>query len=156
MKIRVLIVGKIINNHIKQISQEYVKLVSRFVPIELGVVKEEKITRGRPVNQILAKEGERIQAQIRESEYVVILDPAGKQFSSTPFAEFIQQRMMAQHKSLTFIIGGPHGIDKSVKKRADLRLSLSKMTFAHELCIVVLLEQIYRGLSILHGSKYHK
>jgi len=156
LKIRIIIVGKLVKNYLKEGVHEYLKMISRYVTIELEVAKEEKITDGKPVTQILVKEAERILAKISDRDFVVILDAHGEQLSSAAFASFLQRRMQAPYKSMVFIIGGPHGLYETVKTRANHRLSLSIMTFAHELCMVVLLEQIYRSLSILHGSKYHK
>jgi 23S rRNA (pseudouridine1915-N3)-methyltransferase len=133
-----------------------IKMISKYVSIQLEVGKEEKITTGKPVKQILVREGERLLARVSDRDFVVILDSNGDQLSSPAFADLLQKQMLASHRSIFFIIGGPHGLDKAVKKRADLKLSLSSMTFAHELCLIVLLEQIYRAMSIVHGSKYHK
>jgi len=156
LKIRIISVGKPVKNYVKEGVQEYLKMISKYVSIELEMVKEEKISRRKPVSQILKLEGDRIHTKLSQRDFVMILDATGVQFSSTAFADFMQKHLQAAHKSLVFIIGGPYGFDDAVKTRADSVLSLSTMTFAHELCLVVLLEQIYRALSILHGSKYHK
>jgi 23S rRNA (pseudouridine1915-N3)-methyltransferase len=155
MKIEILTVGKPQNDNIKNLSQDYLKRISRYLPVELIWVKGEKIA-SLPAQEIMQREAVRLQQRIADGSYTVVLDKSGKMVSSTSFAAFIQKRQLESIKNLTFIIGGPLGLPDSFQKAASATISLSKMTFAHELTLVIVLEQIYRAMSIQHGSKYHK
>ena len=108
------------------------------------------------VAELLKREGEKILAKLFTADYNVVWDTAGKQFTSKEFADFFNRLAVQRVKQTTFIIGGPLGIATEIQKKADVRLSLSKMTFPHELAAVMLLEQIYRAHTILRGEHYHK
>ena len=155
MKIRLLIVGKIVNSHIKALSELYEKRVERYVSLEIDVIKSEKI-KATSTGELLDREGEKILSKLSARDYSIILDKAGKQCSSEAFSQFFQRLANQSQKQISFIIGGPLGLADKVKEKAQEQLSLSKMTFPHELATVLLLEQIYRAHSILHGEPYHK
>ncbi|MBD3384153.1 23S rRNA (pseudouridine(1915)-N(3))-methyltransferase RlmH [candidate division KSB1 bacterium] len=155
MKIEILTVGKPQNDNMKNLSQDYLKRISRYLPVELIWVKGEKIA-SLPAQEIMQREAVRLQQRIDADGYTVVLDRSGKMVSSTAFAGFIQKRQLESTKKLTIIIGGPLGLPDNFRKAASITISLSKMTFAHELTLVIVLEQIYRAMSIQHGSKYHK
>ncbi|MBN1466664.1 23S rRNA (pseudouridine(1915)-N(3))-methyltransferase RlmH [candidate division KSB1 bacterium] len=155
MKIRLLLVGKIENGHIKALAELYCERISHYAAIEIDVIRPEKI-KNMTVAELLKREGERILAKLSTAEYTVVCEKGGKQFSSEEYAAFFDRLAAQGRKQVTFVIGGPLGIANKVQKEADEQLSLSRMTFPHELVAVVLLEQIYRAHTILRGENYHK
>lgn len=155
MKVKILTVGKARKPEYKNLSREYCRRIAPYLPIELQWVREEKIA-SLSKKEILRKEGMRIKEKLDPSEHTVVLDRTAKPLSSKAFSVFLQKKQLQSIKGITFIIGGPLGVDNSILQSANTRLSLSRMTFAHELTLVIILEQIYRALSIQHGGKYHK
>src|SRR3990172_532352 len=153
MKLRILTVGKLSNKQIRLICEDYFHRIGRFVSIEAFHVKQGKIA-SLSDGEILDKEYDRILDKITARDHVVDLDKSGRQMSSEIFSEYFNKLAIGGIKEVTFIIGGPLGVDERVTSRADLLLSLSNMTFQHELVTAVLLEQIYRAFSILRGEKY--
>ena len=156
MKLRILIIGKPVKKYIQEGIAEYLKMISRYQRIEIQTIGEEQVKNGKSIIEILKKEGERLLAKLTDRDYVIALDMNGEAFSSVKMANFMQERFNHTNHNIIFIIGGPHGLDAQVKNRADFKLSLSKMTFPHELCLLILLEQLYRSLNISSGGKYHK
>jgi 23S rRNA (pseudouridine1915-N3)-methyltransferase len=155
MKLRILTVGKLANKQIRSICEDYFHRIRRFVSIEAFHVKQEKIALLSD-GEILDEECDRILDKITARDYMVVLDKSGRQMSSEVFSEYFNKLAVGGIKAVTFVIGGPLGVDKRATSRADLLLSLSEMTFQHELTVAILLEQIYRAFSILRGKKYHK
>ena len=148
MKLRVLWVGKTKNPHIAKLCAEYVERIEHFLPLSMVEVKEPKGG--------MRAEAEKILAAVGDSDRVVVLDPKGKAWTSEQLAKFVQQHMTSDSRPLTFVIGGYEGLADSVKARADVQWSLSPLTFTHDLTRVVLLEQIYRALAIIHHLPYSK
>jgi 23S rRNA (pseudouridine1915-N3)-methyltransferase len=148
MKLRVLWVGKTRNPHIAKLCIDYASRIEHFLRLDIVEVKEPKGG--------MRAESEKILAALAESDRVVVLDPKGKAFSSEQLAKFIQQHMTSDPRRLTFVVGGYEGLADSVKSRADLQWSLSSLTFTHDLARVVLLEQLYRALSIIHNHPYSR
>ena len=155
MKIKILLVGKIENQNYRELSVKYLERIAHYQPIITDYVKAEKIS-SLSTKEIIDRESKRLLAKLSPTDYVCALDKNGKQQSSVDFARFVQSLQNQSKKQITFVIGGPLGLSEMVLKRANSVLSLSKMTFAHELSAIVLLEQIYRTMNILHGGKYHK
>ena len=139
MKLRIVWVGKTKNPQIAKLSADYADRIKHFLPLEIAEVKEQKIL-----------------AALDASDRVVVLDPNGKPWTSEQVAKFVQQHMTSDPRRLTFVIGDFAGLPPEVKKRADVQWSLSPLTFTHELARVLLLEQIYRALSIIHHLPYSK
>lgn len=159
MKITVLAVGKIKEKYLTGALAEYQKRLSRYCKLEIIEVADEKTpdrASEREEQIIRAKEGERLRKYIKDGAYVIALAIEGKQASSEQFAEKIHELGLTGESHIIFLIGGSIGLDSSLLKRADERLSFSKMTFPHQLMRVILLEQIYRGYRIIHGEPYHK
>jgi 23S rRNA (pseudouridine1915-N3)-methyltransferase len=148
MKLRVLWVGKTKNPHIAKLCVDYASRIEHFLPLDIVEVKEPKGG--------MRAESEKILAALADSDRAVVLDPKGKAFSSGQLAKFIQQHMTSDPRRLTFVVGGYEGLADSVKSRADLQWSLSSLTLTHELTRVILLEQIYRALSITHNHPYSR
>lgn len=148
MKLRVLWVGKTKNPAIAALCSEYASRIQHSLPLNIAEIKEPK--GGMPA------EGEKLLAALGDSDRVVALDPAGKSWTSAELAKFIEQHMTSDPRRLTFVIGGYEGLADTVKNRADVQWSLSPLTFTHELTRVVLLEQLYRALSIIRHLPYSK
>ena len=139
MKLRVIWIGKTKNPQVADLCADYAARIKHFLPLEIADVKEAKLS-----------------AALETSDRVVVLDPKGTAWTSQQFAEFIQQHMTSDPRRLTFVIGDYAGLPANVKKRADVQWSLSPLTFTHDLTRVLLLEQIYRALSIIHNFPYAK
>ena len=139
MKLRIVWVGKTKNPQQAKLCEDYIGRIRHFLRLEIAEVKEAKLL-----------------AELASSDRVVALDPKGKQWTSDQFAKFVQQHMTSDPRSLTFVIGDFAGLPPEVKKRADVQWSLSPLTFTHDLTRVLLLEQIYRALSIIHNLPYSK
>lgn len=159
MKITVLCVGKIKEKYFTAGIAEYVKRLSRYCKLEIIEVSDEKTPDQASENeekQIKEKEGERILKNIKDDAYVMALAIDGRQLDSVEFSKKIEQLGVNGVSHILFIIGGSLGLDDRVLKRADFKISFSKMTFPHQMMRMVLLEQIYRGYRIMKGEPYHK
>ena len=159
MKITLVTVGKLKEKYLKDAVAEYSKRLNRYCKLEIVEVADEKTLDGASEaveNQIRQKEGERISKYLREDAYVIALAIDGEMLSSEKFSEKIGRLGISGVSHIIFVIGGSIGLDKELLKRADCRLSFSRMTFPHQLMRVILLEQIYRGYRILSNEPYHK
>ena len=150
--IKIICVGKIKENYLKEAILEYQKRIGKYTKLELIEVLD---STGDDISKILMSEKERIEKYIQEKDYVITLEIEGKMLNSIELSQTLDQ--ITQHNAnVTFVIGGSYGLDDSVKKRANLALSFSKLTFPHQLFRVLLLEQIYRSYRILNHESYHK
>ena len=159
MKITVITVGKIKEKYLKDAIAEYQKRLGRYCKLEIVEVADEKTpdNAGETLeNQIRRKEGERIAKYLKDDAYIIALAIDGKMLSSEELADQIQRLGVGGTSHIQFVIGGSIGLDEEILKRADYRLSFSKMTFPHQLMRVILLEQIYRGYRIIANEPYHK
>lgn len=159
VKITIAAVGKVREKFIKDGIKEYTKRLSRFCNIEIIEVQDEQVPNNISITQeelIRKKEGERILKRIRQDSILIALDINGEKFDSEGFAKKINQYAIIGNPHITFIIGGSIGLDYEIIKTANLKLSLSDMTFPHQLVRVILLEQIYRSFKIIKGEPYHK
>ncbi|MCI6886586.1 MAG: 23S rRNA (pseudouridine(1915)-N(3))-methyltransferase RlmH [Lachnospiraceae bacterium] len=159
MKITLITVGKIKEKFFTDAIAEYSKRLSRYCKLEIVQVADEKTpdrASEAEERQIREKEGERILAQIREGTYVIALAIEGQMLDSEQLAARIEQLGVSGQSQIAMIIGGSLGLSEAVLKRADYKLSFSKMTFPHQLMRVILLEQIYRSFRIIAGEPYHK
>ena len=157
--IRIIAVGKIKESWMKMGISEYLKRLIAYEKIEIAEVEDEKTleTNSQQQNEIVKnKEGQRLLKRIKDNEYVILLDLAGKQRSSEQLAQKIASLYVQGNSSLCFVIGGSLGISKAVIQRANDRWCLSLLTFPHQLVRLFLLEQIYRSFRILHHEPYHK
>jgi len=154
--VTIICVGKLKEDYLRAACAEYIKRLGAYCKLSVVEVDEEFLAKGRDEDTIKRAEGSRILMKIPNSSYVVVLDVAGRQLSSDEFANHLTRTMSDGAGRITFIIGGSLGLSSEVAKRADLTLSFSKMTFPHQLMRVVLFEQVYRALNVLHGGKYHK
>ncbi len=159
MRITLVTVGKIKEKYLEAAIAEYSKRLSRYCRLEIVQVADEKTPdkAGEALEQqIREKEGERILSHLRDSAYVVALAIDGKQLSSEELAELVEGLGVKGESHIQFVIGGSLGLADSVLKRADYKLSFSRMTFPHQLMRVILLEQIYRSYRIISKEPYHK
>ncbi len=155
MTIKLLCVGKTDESHLKALIDKYVKRLEHYNRFEMVIIPDLKNTKSLDPAQQKEREGKEILAQIAPSDFVVLLDEKGKQFSSEDFAQFLQKRLNSGMKQLVLVIGGPYGFSPEVYQHAHQKLSLSKMTFSHQMVRLFLVEQLYRGFSILRNEPYH-
>ena len=155
MKIKLIVVGKTNTKYLLEGEREYEKRLSHYIKIEEIIVKEIKQAGKLSEGELKKKESQLILGKLENSDHVILLDDKGKSYSSLQFSEFLQQKMNRGLKSLVFVIGGAYGFYDEVYKRANSKLSLSKMTFSHQMVRLIFKEQLYRGFSILRGEKYH-
>lgn len=154
MHIRIIALGLPQNRYIKNLTNDYIERISHFSKISLEEVKPES-TISVPVEVSLKKEAKKFILHMKDC-YNVVLDKQGDMMSSELFANFLNKRIMSGVKTMNIIIGGPTGLDFSVKQKADKVISISKMTFPHELSLLIIVEQIYRAFTIMYGLPYHK
>lgn len=155
MKISLLVVGKTVHSYLNQGIDEYTKRISRYCPFSIQYIADAKTTKSLSQEQQKQLEGDNIAAALDKSDYVVLLDEHGKEFTSVDFSAYIGRKMQSVPKRLVFIIGGPYGFSKEIYGRANEKISLSKMTFPHDLIRLVFTEQLYRAFSIIHHEPYH-
>ncbi len=155
MKIELMAVGKTQTRYLEEGVRIYTERICHYVPFTLTILPDIKATRSLTEAQQKEMEGQRIMAALQASDYVVLLDERGSQMTSREFASFIDRRMTAGLKRLVFVIGGAYGFPDNIYARADAKLSLSKMTFSHEMIRLFFTEQIYRAMTILRGEPYH-
>lgn len=159
MKITIITVGKIKEKYLKDAVAEYSKRLSKYCRLEIIEVADEKTpdhAGGTVEEGIRSKEGERILKHMKEDSYVIALAIDGNMLSSEKLADKVNTLGIKGTSHLTFIIGGSIGLGEEVLRKADFKLSFSKMTFPHQLMRVILLEQIYRSYRIIHNEPYHK
>jgi 23S rRNA (pseudouridine1915-N3)-methyltransferase len=130
--------------------------IQHYLPAEEIILKEKKIKSEKDSSQIIADDSARLLARVKQEDYLVLLDLDGKLMSSLDMAGWLKSRMNSGVKSIVFGLGGPLGLNQTVRKRADLRISLSPMTFTHEMARLIILEQMYRALRLNAGHPYHR
>lgn len=159
VNIKIVCVGKIKEKYHRDEIDEYLKRLSRFSKCQIVEVDEEKLNDNASIKEeemVLFKEGQRLLSQIREDEYVFLLDLHGKEISSEDFARKMDELISSRTSNITFVIGGSLGLSDEVRKRSNFLLKLSPMTFTHQMTRVIILEQIYRTFKINANQTYHK
>ncbi len=154
MKTILLQVGKNTNKHIVACINDYVERIGHYMPFSVITIPELKNTKSLNEQQQKEREGELILNNIQPGDVVVLLDEHGQEMRSVEFARWIEKKQQAARR-LLFVIGGPYGFSPSVYQRADEQISLSKMTFSHQMVRLVFTEQLYRGCTIIRGEPYH-
>lgn len=154
MKLRLLCVGKL-NDWQQNAAVDYSSRLQHYFGFECVELKEEKGGRKDDLSRLRGREGERLLAKISAGELVVVLDERGRQLTSEGLAERLEKEMVHGGRDWCLIIGGAYGLDSVVRERADLVLSLSKMTFTHQMARIFLLEQLYRSATIIRNEPYH-
>lgn len=155
MEITLITVGKTSIKYVIAGITEYVGRLKHYVPFRILELPDVKRTSGMTEQKQKIAEGEKILSNLNPSDFVVLLDERGKQYRSLEFASFIEKQMLSGRKRLVFVVGGPYGFSEEVYARADSKLSLSLMTFNHEMVRLFFVEQIYRAMSILNNEPYH-
>ena len=155
MKITLLTVGKTDRDWVRQGLDIYVSRLKHYIPFAMVEIPELKNVSSLTKDQIKAKEGELILKNIRPTDDVILLDERGKEYSSMELAKVLQDKISYEGKDIIFVIGGAYGFSEPVYKRANSKLSLSRMTFSHQMVRLFLIEQIYRAMTILRGEPYH-
>ncbi|HET8808729.1 MAG TPA: 23S rRNA (pseudouridine(1915)-N(3))-methyltransferase RlmH [Flavobacteriaceae bacterium] len=155
MTIKLTAVGKTDNKELKNLIDLYRKRLTHYSRFEMELLPDLKKTKGLSESQQKTKEGELILAKINSSDHLVLLDENGASFSSEGFSGFIQKQMNSGKKQLVFAIGGPYGFSEEVYERANQKISLSKMTFSHQMVRLFFVEQLYRAFTILKNEPYH-
>lgn len=154
MKTELLLVGKTVNKHFIAGINDYVERTNHYMPFNITVIPELKNTKALTEEQQKEREGDLILQKLQLSDTVVLLDEHGKELRSIEFADWLQRKQNTTRR-LVFIIGGPYGFSKAVYERANEKLSLSKMTFSHQMVRLIFCEQIYRACTIIKGEPYH-
>lgn len=155
MKLWFWSIGKAHDSYVKEGIAEFTKRSSKYFSVEWNIIPVPKNAGMLSEMDLKKKEGETILQWLKPEDYLVALDEHGKQFSSEGLSQFLQERAMASTKNLVFLIGGAFGLDAAVLKRAQLKWSLSQLTFPHQLVRLVLAEQVYRACTIMQNEKYH-
>lgn len=155
MKLQFVVIGKTLDKHLDALIQEYAGRVKHYLPFEMEVIPELKNTKSLSFEQQKQREAELLQKTFREGDYVVLLDENGREFTSVEFANYLQQKQSVAARRLVFVVGGPYGFASEIYALAKEKISLSRMTFSHQMVRLFFVEQLYRGLTILRGEPYH-
>ncbi len=154
MKMTLLAVGKTVRGWASEAVETYISRVRRYVQFSLEETKELKNLPSMGVEAVKAKEGELLLKALRPTDYVVLLDERGREYSSMEWARFVEERTVAG-RDVVFVAGGAYGFSEAVYERADAKVSLSRMTFTHQMVRLVFVEQLYRAFTIIKGEPYH-
>lgn len=155
MKTILLVVGRTVEQHYVTAINDYIERTKRYISFDMEVIPELKNTKSLTEEQQKEKEGELICKFLQSGDVVVLLDENGKEFRSVEFASWMEKKMANVNKRLIFIIGGPYGFSPKVYQTAHEKISMSKMTFSHQMIRLIFTEQLYRAMNILHGGPYH-
>lgn len=155
MKIELAVIGKTSIGYLKQGIDEYIKRLKHYVPFEIKYIDDIKNTKNISEDQQKRTEGAKILSLLDKSDFVVLLDEHGKEYTSMQYSSYIQKRMLSGAKKVVFVIGGPYGFSQEVYGRANDKISFSKMTFNHEMIRLIFTEQLYRAYTIINHEPYH-
>lgn len=155
MKILVLLIGKTDKKYIKEGIDDYVKRIGFYLPFELKVIPDLKNNSNLSEDLQKEKEGRLILEQINKGDQLVLLDERGLELSSVEFSRWVERKMIAGLRQLVFVVGGPYGFSEAVYQRADHKISLSKLTFSHQMVRMIFVEQLYRAMTIIKNEPYH-
>ena len=155
MKIKLIAVGKTDSSAIEGLYNEYIKRLSRMGDFSLEIIPDVKNTKNLSQVEQKTREGEAILSSVSSTDIVILLDERGREYTSMEFAAYLQKHMNSGIRSLCFVIGGPYGFSDAVYNRANGKISLSRMTFSHQMIRLFFIEQIYRAHTIMAGLPYH-
>lgn len=155
MNIKLLAIGKTDNKELQKLIDDYTKRLSFYIKFDLEVIPDIKNVKNLSENQQKEKEGELILSKIAPTDQLILLDENGSSFSSIKFSDYLQKKMNSGVKTMVFVIGGPYGFSDEVYKKAQGKISLSLMTFSHQMVRLFFIEQLYRGFTILRNEPYH-
>ena len=155
MKVALLLVGKTVNKHFVELIDDYASRLTHYVGFDIITIPELENTKNLSAEQQKLQEGELILKQLQVGDHVVLLDEHGKELRSVEFSRLMEQRMQTVSKRMVFVIGGPYGFSPEVYAKANEKLSLSQMTFSHQMVRLIFVEQLYRAMTIMRGEPYH-
>lgn len=155
MKVTLVVIGKTNGKFLIEGIEEYTKRLSYYIPFNIIYLPDVKNNKKLSEEQQKTHEGNTILGELDKSDYVVLLDEHGKEFTSMEFSKYIEKKMSSVPKRLVFVVGGPYGFSQDVKERANEKISLSKMTFSHEMIRLIFTEQLYRAMTIINNEPYH-
>ena len=155
MKIKLLAIGKTDNKNLIQLIDEYQNRLKHYIKFELEIIPDIKNAKNLSETQQKEKEGSLILSKLQNTDQLILLDDKGKDFTSIQFSKYLQKKMNSGLKQLVLVIGGPYGFSEAVYKKAQGKISLSKMTFSHQMIRLFVVEQLYRGYTILKNEPYH-
>ena len=155
MNIKLLAIGKTDNNYLQSLIDDYIKRLSFYIKFDLEIIPDIKNAKNLSEIQQKEKEGELILSKITPTDQMILLDENGTSFTSLGFSDYLQKKMNSGIKTLVFVIGGPYGFSESVYKKASGKIALSQMTFSHQMVRLFVIEQLYRGFTILKNEPYH-
>ena len=155
MKVQLIAIGKMNDAPLVQAVEKYMKRLVHYIPFQFITIPDVKTTRAMTEQRQKDTEGHSILSAIDSRDYVVLLDERGKEFTSREFAAYVDKKTLSLPGNLVFVIGGPYGFSQEVYDRANDKISLSRMTFSHEMVRLFFVEQLYRAMTILRGEPYH-
>ncbi|HLV61966.1 23S rRNA (pseudouridine(1915)-N(3))-methyltransferase RlmH [Galbibacter sp.] len=155
MNIKLIVVGKTDDSHLTELIAQYTKRLSHYVNFSIEIIPDIKQTKNLSESKQKTKEGAQILSKVTPGDTLILLDEKGKQFSSVDFAAQLQKRMNSSIKQLVYVIGGPYGFSEEVYQKSQGKISLSMMTFSHQMIRLFFIEQLYRGFTILRNEPYH-
>ena len=155
MKILFLVIGKTDESYLETGISKYIKRLERYIPFEMKVIPDIKNRKTLSEEQQKKLEGELILSQFNTGDEMILLDEKGKTFSSVSFSQWIENKLNTSNKRLIFVVGGPYGFSNDVYEKAKIKISLSEMTFSHQMIRLIFVEQLYRAFTIIKGEPYH-
>lgn len=155
MNVKFLTIGKTDDERLQSLIADYEKRLKHYLPFETEVIPDLKKTKNLSEIQQKEAEGKLIMSRLNSTDFVVLLDENGKSFSSVNFSDWLQKQQLAGRKNLIFLIGGPYGFSEEIYNRAQSKISLSEMTFSHQMVRLIFVEQLYRACTILKNEPYH-
>lgn len=155
MKLHLLLIGRTVDKHLDALIADYTARIKHYIPFEIEVIPEIKNTKSLSVEQQKEREGESILKALKSGDRLVLLDEGGREFRSVDFARHLQQSQASVTRRMVFVVGGPYGFSPAVYQAAQEKISLSRMTFSHQMIRLFVTEQIYRAMTILKGEPYH-
>ena len=155
MEITLIVIGKTNAKYLIEGLDEYTRRLKHYITYNINILPDIKNTKNLTEEQQKETEGKLILNALKPGDFLVLLDERGKEFSSMQFSDYLQRKMNSGLRRLVFVVGGPFGFSKDVYNKADEKLSLSKMTFSHEMIRLFFTEQIYRAMTIIRGEPYH-
>lgn len=155
MKSTLIVIGKTTDARFTALIQEYVDRISHYIPFNIEVIPELKNAKNLSIDQQKEREAELLQKQLQPGDFLVLLDEHGRERRSMDFAQWMQKRMASSPKRLVFVVGGPYGFAQQIHRMANEEISLSQMTFSHQMIRLLFVEQIYRAMTILNNEPYH-
>ncbi|MBQ1253455.1 MAG: 23S rRNA (pseudouridine(1915)-N(3))-methyltransferase RlmH [Alistipes sp.] len=155
MNIELIVVGKTDSREVEALVEMYSKRINRYCKFSMTTIADVRNTKNMATSRQKQLEGEAILRLVSEGDYLVLMDERGSQYSSMEYAEWLQKRMLSGVKRLLLVIGGPYGFSEDVYARANGKVSLSRMTFSHQIVRAIFTEQLYRAFTILHNEPYH-